>query len=86
MGFLWESASGSIDSNNFLENIRDIENCKDNNSNIIPNIDTIDFYYMSNTYITIKQWFDKQDKDINPFLQVLLNSDVEIKNKEKNIL
>lgn len=38
---------------------------------------------MSNTYITIKQWFDKQDKDINPFLQVLLNSDVEIKNKEK---
>ena len=73
----------NIDSNNFLENIRDIENCKDNNSNIIPNIDTIDFYYMSNTYITIKQWFDKQDKDINPFLQVLLNSDVEIKNKEK---
>jgi len=73
----------NIDSNNFLENIRDIENFKDNNSNIIPNIETIDFYYMSNTYITIKQWFDKQDKDINPFLQVLLNSDVEIKNKEK---
>ncbi|WWW10767.1 DUF262 domain-containing protein [Arcobacter cryaerophilus gv. pseudocryaerophilus] len=73
----------NIDSNNFLENIRDIENFKDNNSNIIPNIETIDFYYMSNTYIIIKQWFDKQDKDINPFLQVLLNSDVEIKNEQK---
>ena len=28
----------NIDSNNFLENIRDIENFKDNNSNIIPQI------------------------------------------------
>lgn len=70
-------------SNNFLENIRNIENIKDEDSNIIRNTENIDFYYMSNTYITVKEWFEKSDKDIGLFLSILLKSDIVTENDNK---
>ena len=42
----------------------------------------IDFFYMSNTYLTIKNWFEKEEVNEMDFLKILLKNDIK---KENNI-
>jgi uncharacterized protein with ParB-like and HNH nuclease domain len=48
-------------------------------------IDTteVDYYYMSNTYITIQNWFIDNKVNKGDFLNVLLKSDIQTENDEK---
>lgn len=72
------------DSNDFLKTIKNIEKFTDENLNILNNTENIDFYYMSNTYIIVKKWFEDPKNSIGPFLDVLLTSDV-VKENNTNI-
>lgn len=56
-------------SRQFLENITEITQ---------PNTDNPDFYYMSNAYLTIKEWLEKINR--LDFLQTLLKTDYTDKN------
>lgn len=72
------------DSNDFLETIKTLEKFTDENSNIVNNTENIDFYYMSNTYITVKNWFENSNNNIGQFLDVLLTTDI-AQEDDKNI-
>lgn len=78
------STEKSADSNDFLETIKKLEMFIDENSKILNNTENIDFYYMSNTYITVKNWFENQDNNIGQFLDVILTTDI-ILEDDKNI-
>ena len=52
----------------FIENINTIGEIDNNN---------IDFYYMSNTYLTIQKWFKDNKINKGDFLNVLLKQDIE---------
>jgi len=55
-------------SQDFIKNITSITSIEKEN---------IDFYYMSNTYITIQNWFTSNKINKGDFLNVLLKSDIE---------
>ncbi|MDO9267080.1 MAG: DUF262 domain-containing protein [Sulfurimonas sp.] len=65
---LYETRQNSHnDSYEFLKNINEVkEKCKKN----------IDFYYMSNAFITIKTWFESNKVHKGDFLNVLLKKDI----------
>ena len=72
-------------SNDFLEKIKNIEDVKDENGDILPNTENIDFYYMSNTYITVKKWFENSNYNIiGKFLDTLLTTDI-VREDDRNI-
>lgn len=64
----------SEDSWEFLQKINNIE--KINKINI-------DFYYMSNAYLTIQSWFAKNKANELDFLKILLSNDVQEDNDKK---
>lgn len=72
-----------LDGNDFLETIKNLEKFMDENSNIVNNTENIDFYFMSNTYITVKKWFEKPNNNISQFLDVLLTNDIVQKDDKK---
>lgn len=59
---------------NFLETI---------NSICTPETKNIDFYYMSNAFITIKNWFETNKVNKGDFLNVLLKSDIQNESDKK---
>jgi len=74
--FTLEYETRNQDKNNswyFLENINKITKVSKQN---------IDFFYMSNTYITIKNWFVDNKTNKSDFVNILLKNDIK---KENNI-
>ena len=59
----------------FLEEINDVSNINDHN---------IDFYHISKAYLTIKEWFEKNQINKADFLNTLLKTDFRDKNDIAN--
>ncbi len=63
-----------VDSHQFLQNINTITEV---------NKENIDFYYMSNTFLTVKNWFDSQEVSEVDFLKIMLKNDITIEHDLK---
>lgn len=58
----------------FLENIKNIDSVDNKN---------IDFHYMSSAYITIKKWFENEERRVGSVINALLDNDYEERDGKK---